>query len=473
VSERKFRINLNPINLLPLGLIAAVFVSSIFSLYRYGSFWGWPLPVAESFAAAVSFGLLYFLIVNNFRKSDLPGLIAVLGISAAIAAIYGVLQSLGIYLTPFLSYAKNNPAFNTVGSTGGFLVFLAAALAMILPLAFSAKNKLAIPMKICAAILFAALIFFNGAITVYLPSKAGAAGYDFSLAPWIVLGLGMLSLVVFALNNQKFAEKNRGMKNAAAALFFCAMLFTILNIFARPIVFDKAKDLSEKFGVQIGSEVVLRQANSAAVAVETLKQSPREFFLGSGPGTFGYDYVKFRPKQIAQDNLGWNLTFFSGSSEFLNRVATTGVLGSLFFLLLILAWTIEGFRVLMREEEKLFLPLAIFSGWLAIAVAAFYYPFNLALMMLFWFLLAAVVVMNQEKTALFPLDTLKKNYAASMIFVVLLIGAIALMVQSAKIITRRSPIGRRWKRSRKRILPRRFKNSILPPMPQIVCRITI
>jgi len=60
VSERKFRINLNPINLLPLGLIAAVFVSSIFSLYRYGSFWGWPLPVAESFAAAVSFGLLYF-----------------------------------------------------------------------------------------------------------------------------------------------------------------------------------------------------------------------------------------------------------------------------------------------------------------------------------------------------------------------------------------------------------------------------
>jgi len=41
--------------------------------------------------------------------------------------------------------------------------------------------------------------------------------------------------------------------------------------------FDKAKDLSEKFGVQIGSEVVLRQANSAAVAVETLKQSRGNF----------------------------------------------------------------------------------------------------------------------------------------------------------------------------------------------------
>jgi len=176
----------------------------------------------------------------------------------------------------------------------------------------------------------------------------------------------------------------------------------------------------------------LRQANSAGVAVETLKQSPREFFLGSGPGTFGYDYVKFRPKQIAQDNLGWNLTFFSGTSEFINRIATTGVLGGFFFLLLILVWVVEAFRVLVREEEKTFLPLAVFSGWLAIAVAAFYYPFNLALMMLFWFILAAVAALNQEKTVLFPLDTLKKNYAASMIFVVLLIGAIALMVQSAK-----------------------------------------
>jgi hypothetical protein len=97
-----------------------------------------------------------------------------------------------------------------------------------------------------------------------------------------------------------------------------------------------------------------------------------------------------------------------------------------------LVWVVEAFRVLVREEEKTFLPLAVFSGWLAIAVAAFYYPFNLALMMLFWFILAAVAALNQEKTVLFPLDTLKKNYAASMIFVVLLIGAIALMVQSAK-----------------------------------------
>jgi len=432
VSERKFHINLNPINLFPLGLIAAVFVSGVFSLYRYGSFWGWPLPVAESFAAVASFGLLYFLVVNNFRKSDLPDLIGVLGISAAIAAVYGVLQAFGIYLAPFLSYAKDNPAFNTVGSTGGFLVFLAIVLAMILPLAFAAKNKWAIPMKICAAILFATLVFFNGALTIYLPSKAGAAGYDFSLAPWIALGTGMLSLAIFAINNQKFSERNRGMKNTASILFFCAVLFSVFNIFARPIVLQISENLGKNIGGQIGSEIALRQTNSAAVAVETLKQSPREFFLGSGPGTFGYDYVKFRPKQIAQDNLGWNLTFFSGSSEFLNRVATTGVLGGLLFLLLILVWIIEGFRVLVREEEKIFLPLAVFSGWLAIAVAAFYYPFNLALMMLFWFALAAVVAVSQEKTVLFPLDTLKKNYAASMIFVVLLIGAIALMVQSAK-----------------------------------------
>lgn len=432
ISERKFEINLSPLNFLILGLLAAVFVSSVFSLYRYGSIWGWPLPVAESFAAMMGFGLLYFLIVNNFKKAELPWLIAIFGVSATIAAVYGVLQSFGIYLTPFLSYAKDNPVFNTVGSTGGFLMFLAAVLAMILPLAFAAQKKLAIPMKICAVILFGALLLFNGALTAYLPSKAGAAGYDFVLAPWIILAAGALSAVIFAVSNQQFSERNRVMKNVSFAMFFCAVLLIAFNTFAKPIVLQISENSNNFFNRQIGTEIILRHTISAEIAVETLKQSPREFFIGSGPGTFSYNYVKFKPRQIAQDELGWNLTFFAGSSEIVNRAATTGALGLLLFLAIILAWTIEGFRALTREEEEPLLPLAVFSGWLAIAVAAFFYPFNFVLASVFWFLLAATIAISSEKMFLLPLDNVKKNYAASMIFAALLTASMIFILQIAK-----------------------------------------
>ena len=431
IGQRKLEINLNPLNFLPLALVALVFVSGVFSLYRYGSFWGWPLPVAESFAAAASLGMLYFLIVNTFKKSELANLAAVMGISAAIAAVYAILQSFGIYLLAFLPYAQS-PMFNTIGTTGGFLVFLAVVLAMIFPLAFAGKNGFVWPMRVCAAILLFALIFFNGAATIYFPLKAGAASYDFSLAPWIILAVSALSAMIFAANNKNFAQKNQIAKNASFALFFCAVLFIIFNAFAKPIVAQISENFRSSANVQMAVEASLRHSVSAQIAVETLKQSPREFFIGSGPGTFGYDYVKFKPKQINQDGAGWNLTFFSAASEFINRAATTGALGAILLLIVVLVWIAKGFGALIGEKEQIALPMALFAGWLGMAVAIFYYPFNLSIALLFWFLLAAIVALDQEKRISLPLDSVKKSYAVSLIFAGLLVAVIGLMVWGAR-----------------------------------------
>ena len=431
IGEKKLEINLNPLNLLPLALVALVLVASVFSLYRYGSFWGWSLPVAESFAATISLGMLYFLVVNTFKKSELANLAAVLGISAALAAIYAVLQSMGIYLLGFLPYAQN-PLFNTIGTTGAFLVFAAVVLAMIFPLAFAGKGKLVWPMRICAAILLSALVFFNGVATIYFPLKSGSAGYDFSMAPWIILAVSAFSTLIFAASNKSFAQKNQIAKNASFALFFCAALFIVFNAFAKPIVSQISENFRNAAKIQTAVEISLRHSVSAGIAVEVLKHSPREFFIGSGPGTFGYDYVKFKPKQISQDGVGWNLTFFSASSEFINRAATTGALGAVLLLIVVLVWIAEGFRALIGEKEQIALPLAMFGGWLGIAVAVFYYPFNLSIALLFWFLLAAIVALDQEKTVSLALDNVKKNYAASLIFAGSLMAIIGLMVWGAR-----------------------------------------
>jgi hypothetical protein len=177
IAEKRIALNLNLLNFLPLALLVLTLVSAVFSLYRYGSFWGWPLPVAESFAAELGLALFYLLAVNNFARNELPKLIATLAVSAALAAVYMVLQSMGVYLLPFLDYAKN-PSFNTVGTTGSLVLFGAVVLAMIFPLAFGG-GKAVWPIRICAPLLFLAMALFNGLAVFQFPAKASGTNYDF------------------------------------------------------------------------------------------------------------------------------------------------------------------------------------------------------------------------------------------------------------------------------------------------------
>jgi len=435
VNEKKLDINLNPLHFFVGAFAAVAFISSIFSLYRYGSLWGWPLPVSESFIAMLSFVFLYFLMVNSFRKNDLHKPIAILAVSATIAAVYAVIQSFGekfgFYLLPFLEYTKD-PSFNTIGTTNSMLIFAAIVLATIFPLAFISRSKYNRLLKVCSIVIYLTLIFFNGIITVYFPVKSTIGGYDLSIVPWIVLAVSALAVFIFSISDQKFLHRNTNAKNASFALLMITLLFLVFNVFAKPMVAKVYGDVGTAVGISGAREAMLQQATSADIAVDVLKQSAQTFLLGSGPGTFNYDYVKFRPDQINQDDIGWQLAFFSGSSEFLNRIATTGLLGIIALLLIIVAWTIEGFRMLTDEENEVGLPLAIFAGWMATVVALFFYPFNLSLLLLFWFFLAAIIVMDEQKMVSLPLQSVKMNYAVSLAFVGLVALEMGLLVWNAK-----------------------------------------
>ena len=429
LSEKKLVANRSPLHFFVAAFVAVALISSIFSLYSYGSLWGNPLPVAESFITVFSFALLYLLIVNNFKKEESYKLIAVTAVSASIAAVYAMIQSFGFYLLPFLNYTKS-PAFNTIGTTNSLSLYAAIILAAIFPMALTSKNPYRRLMMVCGGILFLTIAFFNGVVTIYFPSKIAGANYDLSLTPWIVLAAGALAAFIFSVSNSKFINKNANIKNGSFALLFVALLFVVFNVFAKDMVagiWNRGGSASNQ-----SMEAALHQQTAADIAINVLKQSTQSFLLGSGPGTFIYDYVKFKPQSVNQDSVGWNLTFFAGASEAVNRVATTGLLGLIAFLLIIGIWTSEGFRSLTGEGEESVLPLAVFGGWVAIVVALFYYPFNLSLMMLFWLFLGLIIIMDGSKCVVLPLRSVRLNYAISLIFVSLTILELGLLVWTAK-----------------------------------------
>jgi tetratricopeptide (TPR) repeat protein len=430
LSEKKLEVNRNPLHCFVAVFGAVILASSIFSLYSYGSLWGTPLPVSESFITIFSFILLYLLIVNNFKKQESYGLIAITAVSTAIAAVYAIIQSFGFYLLPFLDYTKSQ-SFNTIGTTNSLVLFAAIVLAAVFPLVLSQKNPYRRLMAVCGGIMFLAMVFFNSAITVYFPSKITGASYELSIIPWIILGAGALATFIFSFSNSRFADKNPRVKNVSFVLLFISLLFVVFNVFAKDMVAGtyQAASIQKTNPVM---EAALRQQTGADIAINVLKQSSQAFFLGSGPGTFVYDYARFKPQAVSQDSIGWNLTFFAGSSEAINRIATTGLLGIIAFLLIIGVWTAEGFRYLTGEEDEPLLSLAVFSGWIAIVVAVFYYPFNLSLSLLLWLFMGLVILMDGKKLAVMPLKSVRLSYAVSLVFVAVTILELGLLVWTAK-----------------------------------------
>jgi Tfp pilus assembly protein PilF len=163
------------------------------------------------------------------------------------------------------------------------------------------------------------------------------------------------------------------------------------------------------------------------IASQTLKNynPPVSWFFGSGPGTFVFDYSKFKSKTLNQTNF-WAVRFSSGSSEILDRLATTGILGliSLLAILIMFFWlAIKHFALTIKP-----LSLGIFAGWLGVTVCLFFYPANLSLSFLFWVFIASFIALVSDKFKEWTFESSSRiAILTSFIFVFVLILGVSLL----------------------------------------------
>ena len=109
----KANFNLSVVHI-PIAVLFLVYTAStIFSSWRYGSFWGWPQVNSESLLSLLGLSLLYFLIVNIFEKKEIFYLMISLVISGSLAILYGLLQLFGKFLIP-ISFTRA-VSFNSIG----------------------------------------------------------------------------------------------------------------------------------------------------------------------------------------------------------------------------------------------------------------------------------------------------------------------------------------------------------------------
>ena len=371
LAERKFEYRRSVVNIIVILYLAVHAISAMLSKNRYMSISGDFGQQMSSLTTTVALVILYFVVINNVRTVRmLHNVFFALILGGFMSGLYALLQGLGLFILPF--GFTQAASFNTIGTIGTLCVYQSFIVVLIGGLLMrhewkSADTKLQRILDI-AKVVFMAVTAVIGLFLVAL--------VDF----WPVT----VTLLVASALMLGFAFYHaRSMKSMGGVLLPMATVLAalLLLLFRFPVALNYP------------AEVMPSMKASTNITMQTLRESP---FFGSGPGTFIYDYAKHRSAEINQ-TVFWNIRFDRGSSSFMTMLATTGLLGTLSWLMVAIFLLISAVRRLLRSDEETWhLLIGMFAAWFLLILSKFLYSSTIALEFATWMMMALLVIVHRK-----------------------------------------------------------------------------
>lgn len=379
VMSGKLSWRFNPLDKGVVALAGAVALSAVFSMDWFKSFFGMAGSLSDSLLTVVSLTILYLLMVNLFDDKG-KTLRLVLSVSLVVAIIYGLLQMLGVYILQIFKYLNisgldftASRAFNTLGSVNALGMVSAIALPLLYKMEFKSSmfNSLKIA-KIGALAAFVVLIVINWWVL------------------WAVAIAGMVSIVALdsltAVRNDEISKISK----FKVYRFLFPMTVMVVGIFIVVVNFNL---VFVKNNLPV--EIAPSQGLSLNVAFKALKDN---FAFGLGPENFSIAFDKYGASELRNSTLS-GAKFLDSASYVLNTAVHDGLIGlvSLGFMIFLIGWSL--FKAVRsaradRSESDSFNSesIGVISATVAAIVAIFFHPFNLVLILIFYILLALLVL---------------------------------------------------------------------------------
>ncbi len=405
--DKEIRFKRSPLDPFVLAFLFIAIISAVFSVDKGSSIFGFYGRFSDGLINLLSLGMLYFLITNNVKTqvvangllansdgypsekksakiNNKPMLISASGLTKMLlwSVFFVILFS---YFSIFGVWTKFNNLFSgvfslptvmlqsifnpTAGSMEGLAVFLAIILVFLVGRILTSTQKANCShteRKIGNLIKYLLLI----AILVLLLI------IDFSMA-WIVIVVSLVLFLAVALGKRMFKDNvNR------------LLLPILITVVAGVLLFVD----TPIFNFQLPQEQVLGQDSSWLIGFKGATENIKSGFLGSGIGTWHYDFSKFRPESFNQSFL-WQIRFDRAGSYVAEILGTMGFLGILSYLFLIGIFLIISYLFL---EQKNLSGLPLLMAFLALLIGQFVYYQNTVLAFTFWLILGLSVV-NWQK----------------------------------------------------------------------------
>jgi putative inorganic carbon (HCO3(-)) transporter len=357
VLEKRLIFRRTPFDIPILLFLLSQIFSTLLSMHPYTSVFGYYSRFNGGLLSVISYITLFYAMVNNFKKEDVIALTRTFLATAVFASFYAALEHFGYSPSCFFITGKFDVACwvqdvqSRVFGTFGQPNWLAAYLIMVIPVSVSqfvtsmrsviAKAgttwSLLIPHMIPHLLMM--MLFF--ATLLFTQSRSGLVG----------LGIGAVVYVVSIL----FFARQKAVSIRVLLPWFgitSVLLGLILGIFGSPYTptfqvmltklrttqIEKATEQPLEQQPTGGTQLEVGGTESSVIrqivwegAIGVWKRYP---IFGSGVETFAYSYYGDRP--MAHNLVSeWDFLYNKAHNEFLNYLATTGLLGLGSYLLLI------------------------------------------------------------------------------------------------------------------------------------------
>lgn len=321
VGELKIR--RTPLDIPIIAFWLIYLLTTIFSVDRWHSFWGFFGDPSRGFLSATAILVAYYLIFSNFTQKRFKMMLAASVVSAAIVSLWSLLAVLGVKFLPDKIFQL--APLSLVGSVSGLGVFLSFMLPISITALFQIqKSEKMKPVwkKIFTFGILASLLVYIVDILLL-----------FAFIPWPALLIGLGLFLIFILSRVIRPSENWTWLPMVAFVAAFAILMIGNNRLAR---------------INLPVEVTPNYQMSWDVAWQSAKNN---FILGSGPATYGYDFSLHHSKDFNLNAL-YNLRFYQGTGLFFEALPTVGALGTIALILLALSFISVVIYLLTKEKEK-------------------------------------------------------------------------------------------------------------------------
>ena len=350
-------------------------------------------PVGEKLSTLILGVFLMFLMGGLFKKQKEVGtLVFVLIFAGGVSALVNLAQLLTqIPLYQKLFSFAQGADFNAIGTQNGLALFFATLLAVALGVITSASFK---KWKgwVRTALLVSILAFLANLVVINFWTS-----WIVVLAVAVFL-FGLISKNAFRARNTD-SEANHS--EARGRKFDWRSWITLLLLTVSVVMLLVRSPIIKT--VDLPTEVSPSLQGTLQIGLRVFKEGARQLFFGSGPGTFGLDWGKYKDPSINQ-TVFWSLRFNQGSSWLTTMVPTTGILGALAFLAFLLACLFSFLKQLFlpQEKEETALSAGLFLGFVSLVLTSVLYPSNLSIVLLFFLvvgLISAYLCTAKKETA--------------------------------------------------------------------------
>lgn len=339
----ELRIRRTPLDIPIIFFFVAYLLATIFSVDLWHSFFGFFGDPSRGFLSISVIILFYYLIFSNFNFRRSAMILVGLVFSGLVFSFWTLISILGIRFTS-IKWLASAPIILSGSASSAGVIFSVMIILFITFVFLIQSDDMGRKIRIFLTSFAIIGIMINLFLLIAL--------YNF--IPWEGLLVGLGIFLIYALS--RIIRPSENWTWLLMMAFLAVMVIRMIG----------AVNISR---VDLPIEISPSYSISTQIAKGVMHD---RFILGSGPGTYGYDFSLYRPVDFNQ-NYFYNLRFYQGTGILAEGIATLGILGILTVLLLLATYLSVCVYHLSREKER----NKIFSlGLISSTVVILFYIFT-------------------------------------------------------------------------------------------------